>query len=463
MSIRSRMTLAVVVLAAMAVGTVDVTTFLLLRRDVHANAAASVRDVAQTAVVALRSGQALSLATFAGADRPVLVEFRNTQGTVTERVGTSEAARVRLPSDLLAHLGRSQEISLPDSSRPAFRVIAVPAPGGTVIAAISLKSEVSTLANLVRLNFLVGAVVLAILAIVAAAVLTRSLRPLRRIALTADAIVAGDLTARVPEASRRSELGRVATALNRMLDENEAAFAERDATEDKLRRFLADVSHELRTPLTSIRGYAELFRRGADRRPEDLANAMRAIEDEAARMGTLVEDLLLVARLDEGRPLERAPVALDDVAEAAVDSARAVEPGRLLSFEFAERPLVVAGDRDRLRQALDNLLTNVRDHTPAGSPAYLSLVAVDGQVVLTVEDTGPGVPESERERIFDRFFRPDTERDRERGGAGLGLAIVQSIVAAHGGEISVRPARPHGAIFEIRLPRADADSRATPS
>ena len=274
----------------------------------------------------------MSLATFAGAAPPVLVEFRNTQGAVTERVGTSEAARVRLPPDLLAHLGRSQEISLGDSGRPAFRVIAVPAPGGTVIAAISLKSEVSTLANLVRLNFLVGAVVLAILAIVAAAVLTRSLPPTARIALGCrrrDRRRAR-CRQRARDVRRRSELGRVATALNRMLDENEAAFAERDATEDKLRRFLADVSHELRTPLTSIRGYAELFRRGADRRPEDLANAMRAIEDEAARMGALVEDLLLVARLDEGRPLERAAVALDDVAEAAVDSARAVEPGRLL-------------------------------------------------------------------------------------------------------------------------------------
>ncbi len=462
MSIRLRVTLATVVLAALAVGTVDVTTFLLLRRDVRAGADTSVRNVAQAAVAALRNGKKLSLATFAGADRPVLVEVRNTQGRVITRLGTSEAAQVRLPSDLFAHLGRSQEISAPDSGRPAFQVIAVPAAGGTVIAAISLRSEIRTLAHLVRLNFIVGALVLAILAIVAAIVLTRSLRPLRRIALTADSIVAGDLTARVPEASKRSEIGRVATALNRMLDENEAAFAQRDVTENKLRRFLADASHELRTPLTSIRGYAELFRRGASQRPEDLAKAMRAIEDEATRMGILVEDLLLFARLDDGRPLEREPVALDDLIEAAVDSARAVEPDRTLSFEFAERPLVVAGDSDRLRQVLDNLLANVRDHTPAGAPAYLSVSAVDGEVVLTVEDTGPGVAEEDRERIFDRFFRPDTQRDRERGGAGLGLAIVRSIVTAHGGEISVRPARPHGSIFEIRLPRAPAHSRVTP-
>lgn len=463
MSIRSRMTLAVVLLAALAVGTVDVTTFLLLQRDVHASADANVREVAHTAVVALRSGEALSLATFAGADRPVLVETRNTHGTVTQRVGTSEAGRVRLPPSLLSHLGHSQEVRLADGGRPAFRVIAVPAPGGTVIAAISLKSEINTLAQLVRLNLIVGAIVLSILAIVAAIVLTRSLRPLRRIALTADAIAAGDRTARVPQGSRRTEIGRVATALNRMLDENEAAFAQRDATEETLRRFLADASHELRTPLTSIRGYAELFRRGASKRPGDLTKAMRAIEDEAARMGILVEDLLLFARLDDGRPLEQAPVALDDLAEAAVDAARVIEPDRTFSFEVSERPLLVSGDRDRLRQALDNLLTNIREHTPAGSPAYLSLTAVDDEVVLTVEDAGPGVPDSERERIFDRFFRPDTPDGREPGGAGLGLAIVRSIVAAHGGEVSVRPARPHGSIFEIRLPRVTADSRATPS
>ncbi len=463
MSIRSRVTLATVVLSALAVGTVDVTTFLLLRSDVRSRADTSVRNVAQTAVVALRQGRKLSLSTFSGADRPVLVEVRNARGNVVTRLGTSEAVDVRLPLDLVRHLGRSQEISLPDGGRPAFRVIAVRSAGGTVIAAISLKSEMSTLARLVHLNFIVGAVVLAILALVAAVVLTRSLRPLRRIAMTADAIVAGDLTARVQEAPRRSEIRPVATALNRMLDENEAAFAQRDATENKLRLFLADASHELRTPLTSIRGYAELFRRGASQRPEDLAKAMRAIEVEATRMGMLVEDLLLVARLDDGRPLERKPVALDDVAEAAVESARVVEPDRSLSFEFAERPLLVAGDRERLRQALDNLLANVREHTPAGSQALVIVGAVDNQVVLTVEDTGPGVPESEREQIFDRFFRSDTNGGHERSGAGLGLAIVRSIITAHGGEISVRPAQPHGSIFEIRLPRIAADSRVTPS
>ncbi len=453
MSIRLRVTLATVVLAALAVGTVDATTFVLLRNDLHARADESVRHVAQTAVDTLRSNGTLGLAIFAGADRPVLVEVRDARGTVISRFGSSEAEDVRLPPDLVMHLGRSQQVGSAESDRPAFQAIAVPADGGkTVIAAVSLKSEVNTLARLVTFNIVVGAIVLTILAVVAAVVLTRSLRPLRRIASTADAIVAGDVAARVPEEPRRTEVGRVATAFNRMLDENEAALAQRDATESKLRQFLADASHELRTPLTSIRGYAELFRRGASQRPEDLVTVMRAIEDESTRMSLLVDDLLLIARLDDGRPLERKPVALDDIAEAAVKSARAIEPDRVVSFEFAERPLVVSGDRDRLRQAVDNLFANVREHTSADASVHLTLSASSVQVILTVEDTGPGIPESEQDRVFDRFTRTGTTRAGDTGGAGLGLAITRSIITAHDGTISVRSARPHGSIFEIHLP-----------
>jgi len=304
--------------------------------------------------------------------------------------------------------------------------------------------------------------VLGLLALVALVVLTRSLRPLRKIAATADAIAAGDLAARIPPVPRRSEIGRVATALNRMLAENETAFAQRDATEERLRQFLADASHELRTPLTSIRGYAELFRRGADERPEDLAKVMRAIEDEAARMSLLVEDLLLLARLDDARPLERHPVVLDDVAERAIEAARAADPGRLIQFEFAERPIVIEGDESRLRQVIDNLLANVREHTPADASAYVSMRLAKDEAIVTVEDTGPGIAGADRELVFGRFARQDKGRGREQGGAGLGLAIARSIVIAHGGVISVRSANPHGAIFEVRLP-INADSRATPS
>jgi two-component system OmpR family sensor kinase len=461
-SIRLKVTLATLVIAALGVGAADVTTFILLGGYFHRRADANVRQVANTAVKTLRSGHRLTLPTFAGADRLVLVEVLNPQGKVLQHVGTSEASQVKLPSDLLSHPRRTRQLEVPGHRGPSFLVIAVPAKGGTVVAAVSVRNEVSTLAHLFRLNFIVGGIVLGLLAIVALVVLTRSLRPLRQIATTADAIAAGDLAARIPPAPKRSEIGRVATALNRMLGENEAAFAQRDATEERLRQFLADASHELRTPLTSIRGYAELFRRGADERPEDLAKVMRAIEDEATRMSRLVEDLLVLARLDDARPLERNPVVLDDLVERAVEAARAAEPGRLIQFEFAERPLVIEGDDVRLRQVIDNLLANVRQHTPADASAYVSIRPARDELILTVEDTGPGIADSDRELVFGRFARPDTALGRDHDGAGLGLAIVRSIVAAHGGTISVRPANPHGSVFEVHLP-VRADSGVTPS
>ncbi len=448
MSIRLRVTLVTVAIAALGIVATDATTFFLLRSYVDNRAHSSVRQAASRATAALARGEKLELPVIAGGDRSVLVELLRPDGHLLMRAETAEAASVRLPADLGTRLGHPFEIGSP----PRFEVIAVSAAGGTLVAVVSVMSEVSTLSDLLRLNLIVGAIVLALLALVAAIVLTRSLRPLRRIAMTADAIVAGDLGARVPDAPRRNEIGRVATALNRMLAENQAAFAARDSTESRLRQFLADASHELRTPLTSIRGYAELFRRGADRRPDDLARVMRAIEDEATRMSQLVEDLLLLAQLDDARPLVLHRVALDDLVEAAIDAARAVEPDRPIHFELAQRPLTAEVDEGRIRQVLDNLLANIRQHTPAGAPAFLSLRTSDGQAVLTVEDTGPGVPERDRDVVFDRFSRPDESRHRDLGGAGLGLAIVRSIVTAHGGTIELRAAQPHGSVFEIRLP-----------
>jgi two-component system OmpR family sensor kinase len=239
-----------------------------------------------------------------------------------------------------------------------------------------------------------------------------------------------------------------------MLSEIEQAFAARDATEERLRRLLADVSHELRTPLTSIRGYAELFRRGADQDPADLAEVMRAIEDESARMTRLVDDLLLLARLDEQQPLERRPLALDDIVEAAAEAAKVVDRTRPLELDLGPRPTVVAGDSGRLRQLIDNLLSNTRQHTPPGTAVSVRLSTAADEAVLRVADTGPGIPTEEQERIFDRFFRLDGARSPGRGGTGLGLAIVQAIATAHNGRITVTNARPHGVAFELRVPLA---------
>jgi two-component system OmpR family sensor kinase len=279
----------------------------------------------------------------------------------------------------------------------------------------------------------------------------RGLRPLEEMGVTAGAIAAGDLTRRVEPTDERTEVGRLGLALNEMLAQIEAAFEERRASEARLRRFVADASHELRTPLTSIRGYAELFRRGADTRPEDLAKSMRRIEAEAARLGVLVDDLLLLARLDQGRPLEREPVDLARIAEDAADSARAIDGTRLLTL-VVEGPARVLGDEGRLRQVVDNLLDNARVHTPAGTPVQMKVDREGQDVVLSVADEGPGVQPDVAPRVFERFYRGDPARSRRTGGVGLGLSIVSAIVEAHGGKVMCESSNGAGTTFEVRLP-----------
>jgi len=464
MSIRLRATLATVVIAAVAVGGADAASFILMHRYLNGRAASNVRTVAATAASATAAGTPVSFDLFAGSDRPVIVEVRSPAGALLQRVGAAADTRL-IPPGLVQHLNKPRALTVGDGP-PDYEAIAVAdRRGHVVIAVISLASQVETLRHLLVINLWVGVVVLAALAIAAAIILKRSLRPLLRIASTAEAIAAGNLAERVPPASPRTEIGRVSGAINRMLEEIESAFAQRDATEQRLRQFLADASHELRTPLTSIRGYAELFRRGADRDPGDLAKAMAAIEYEGERMSQLVEDLLLLARLDDARPLEHEPVSVAHVIDEAIDAARTVDSVRSYGFELRGDELVVEGDERRLRQVLDNLLANVRQHTPPGTAAYVTADRAGGEVVVVVEDDGPGVAPALRERIFDRFFRPNAGRTRETGGAGLGLAIVRSIVAGHGGSVEARAGREGGIVFELRLPAAplSANSQAHPS
>jgi two-component system OmpR family sensor kinase len=287
------------------------------------------------------------------------------------------------------------------------------------------------------------------------------LRPLERIGRTAGAIAAGDLSRRVEPATPRTEVGRLGLALNAMLDRLEHAFAEREASEDRLRRFLADASHELRTPLASIRGYAELFRMGAASEPDDIAKAMRRIEDEAARMGVLVEDLLTLARLDEVREAPHGSVDLALLARDAVDDARATAPEREITLDA--EPVTVNGDADQLRQVLANLLRNALVHTPAGTPIDVSVSVDDGAARLEVRDHGPGLPGENPDALFERFWRAEGGRERGKDGAGLGLAIVAGIVDGHRGTVSAANAPGGGAAFEVRLPghRAGAMSRVS--
>jgi two-component system OmpR family sensor kinase len=331
--------------------------------------------------------------------------------------------------------------------------------------------------RLVVAELLVGFGVLILLAVLGAALVRASLGTLREIEHTAQAIAAGDLTRRVPEfepggEEPRTEVGRLGRALNAMLVQIEAAFtarAESEAralrSEERMREFVADASHELRTPLTTIRGFAELYRQGAVRSPDEVDRLIRRIEDEASRMGLLVEDLLLLARLDQERPLVRAPLELRVIANDAVTAARAVAPDRTIQLEIPEGtgPLIVSGDEARLRQVVDNLVANALTHTPAGTPVWLRLYAEDGSVVVEVADAGPGLRPEQADRVFERFYRADAARTRRnsaaptaRSGTGLGLAIVAALVAAHEGTVQVDSPPGGGAVFRVRLPAAPA-------
>jgi two-component system OmpR family sensor kinase len=278
------------------------------------------------------------------------------------------------------------------------------------------------------------------------------LLPLDRMGHTASVIAGGDLSHRVQDTDGRTEVGRLGMALNAMLDRLEEAFAERQASEDRLRRFLADASHELRTPLSSIRGYAELFRMGAVADAAELERAMKRIEDEAARMGVLVEDLLTLARLDEIADAPHTDVDVRRLARDAVDDARATAPGRAIALA-GEGEATVLGDAHQLRQVLANLLRNALVHTPEGTEVDVTCERRDGQVVLEVRDHGPGLPpDADTRAIFERFWRAEGGRERGRDGAGLGLAIVAAIVAAHDGTVSASNAPDGGAAFTVELP-----------
>jgi two-component system OmpR family sensor kinase len=255
---------------------------------------------------------------------------------------------------------------------------------------------------------------------------------------------------RIEHPSERTEIGRLGSTLNTMLDRIDESFAAQRASEARLRHFAADASHELRTPLTSIRGYAELYRRGGDD-PSQVARSMGRIEEEASRMSTLVEDLLTITRLDEGRPLDRRPVDLAELAGKVVTDARVVDPDRPITLD-APAPVTIDGDRNRLMQVMINLVSNAQLHTPAATPVTVRAHRNGTSAVLEVEDHGPGLTAEQAAQVFDRFYRADPSRSRAQGGSGLGLAIVDAVVRAHGGTPSVHTTPGGGAIFRVELP-----------
>jgi two-component system, OmpR family, sensor kinase len=328
-----------------------------------------------------------------------------------------------------------------------------------LIIAAPLSAVDSTLHRLLTIEIVATAAVLLGIGLLGLWVVQLGLRPLDAMGRTASAIAAGDLSRRVDRADDRTEVGRLGLALNKMLANIETAVTARDtslraleASESKLRRFVADASHELRTPLAAVRAYAELFTRGAASRPDDLERSMTGISRESERMSVLVEDLLLLAHLDEGRPLELEPVQLADVVAEAVETARTLEPGRPIEVSLGEA--VVEGDRDRLRQVVDNLLSNVRSHTPADGLLRVTLEPNGSSAVLSVADSGPGLDPEQLANVFERFYRADPSRARASGGAGLGLAIVAAVVDAHGGTVAAESRPGEGTTFRVSLPLA---------
>jgi two-component system, OmpR family, sensor kinase len=381
----------------------------------------------------------------------------------------------RDPSDTTRNFGRYAGTFRPDPNAVIvgsrgdpdgeYRAVAVAVPQGTIFLALSLNPTNDTLGSLRRVEIVASIAVLLIMGSLALWLVRRDLRPLREMAKTADAIASGDLGRRVPEESPATEVGRLGTALNEMLTQIERAFAEKSASEERLRQFVADASHELRTPLTSIRGYAELLRRGGFSDEAGTRRALQRVEEEAKRMGGLVEDLLLLAELDRGRPLRAEPVGLQQIcADVVADSNAYDHEHMLIMAPGSGVEVVVLGDAERLTQVAHNLVRNALAHTPAGSTVRVSVRAENGMGVIRVTDNGPGIDPAIASRVFDRFYRGDPARSGP--GTGLGLAIVRAIAEASGGtaEVAEPPelaSQSHGACVLVRIPLAPAWARVT--
>ncbi|HUQ39968.1 MAG TPA: HAMP domain-containing sensor histidine kinase [Acidimicrobiales bacterium] len=371
----------------------------------------------------------------------------------------SSSAAPRLDAtEILGHAATAGAPPVPFTTGAAsgpgrWRLVAVQGRNGAVtVVGLDLAGLNATVRRVRSVQVFGTIAVLSALGLVSWWVVRLGVHPIEDMAEAADSIAGGDLDQRVAHPPASTEAGRLGVALNAMLDRIQDAFRAREESEQRVRRFAADASHELRTPLTSIQGYAELWRAGGLRDEDALADAMRRIEQEANRMGALVEDLLVLARLDQGRPLDATPVRLDVLVADAVRDARAVEPDR--DIELTTEEVTVTGDELRLRQVVANLLANVRSHTPVTAAVRVSVATEDGTAVVTVADEGPGMTPDVAAHVLERFYRADASRSRDAGGAGLGLSIVDAIVEAHGGAVTVESEPGRGSRFAVRLPPA---------
>ncbi|MGW3039829.1 sensor histidine kinase [Kitasatospora sp. NPDC001159] len=348
----------------------------------------------------------------------------------------------------------------PRTPTPGIGAYASPTTAPTYVMVAVSREDIDATIGKLRTSFLaIGGAVLVLIAALGFFAVRAGLRPLRRIEADAARIAAGELSHRMPELSPGTEVGRMSIALNGMLTQIEAAFAARAESEARMRSFVADASHELRTPLAGIRGFAELYRMGALPTEADVKRTMTRIESEAVRMGALVEDLLVLARLDEERPLDLAPMDLRTLAADALHDLTALDPSRPVALTGpsgagAPAAAPVLGDEARLRQVVTNLVGNAVKHTPPGTPVRIGVGGgADGVCLLEVADSGPGLTEEQAQRVFDRFYRVDASRSRDNGGGGgLGLAIATALTRAHGGTLTLDTAPGAGAIFRVELP-----------
>ena len=513
MSLRAKLIASLLVLVIIALAVMGLAGATILRnnqlRPIDADLAASQGETKQVAYNYLQQG------TTTGHQDGVAFYWLPTKGTLatasvppasTGFMNLTPVSASYLPalagvtSWLAAHPGNPITVSSPSGGH-RWRVMGfldealIPNPTtgqqtlvtGTAIVAVNVDSVYDTIAQLTRADVVVSAVIVFVLALIVFVVVQTNLRPLVEIEETAEEIAEGHLNRRVPERDPRTEIGSLGRSLNTMLSQIETAFHAREQSEaaahqseERMRRFVADASHELRTPLTAIRGFAEYYRqRGglvqqwdddepqlvqSGLSPDDLDRIMHRVEAEAARMGLLVEDLLLLARMDQQRPLASNPVDMLSLAADAVHDTRMVAPDR--SIELSVQPgaaFLVIGDEARLRQVIGNLMSNALTHTPDGTEIKVSIGSgvLDPRapeqvpaVLLDVQDHGPGMSSEQADRIFERFYRADQARHRSTGGSGLGLSIVAALVAAHGGVVSVRTAPGLGATFRVALPLA---------
>jgi two-component system OmpR family sensor kinase len=405
------------------------------------------------------SAQAITTASYPAMAGTISRPYLAANDQLCRLSGADRADLRRLPVD-----GVPQTMTL--SSYGPYRLVASRVDGQTFVTGLPLSNVNETLRQVAIAEIAVFSLAVLVTGLIGTAWVRVSLRPLRRVAATATRVTELPLASgtvalpeRVPDANPATEVGQVGAAFNHMLGHVEAALARRAASEDRLRRFAADASHELRTPLAAIRGYAELARRHPGPVPPDIAHALERVESQAARMSVLVDELLLLAQLDAGRPLASAPVDLTRLAIDAASDARAAAPDHRWRLELPGEPVLISGDEHRMHQVLANLLSNAGRHTPAGTTVTVGLAAVPGPaampgswVAVTVSDDGPGIPAELVPTLFERFVRGDSSRSRAAGSTGLGLAIVDAVTAAHHGQVSVTSA-PGRTCFTITLPR----------